>query len=74
MQAEVSELNAERLAWVKNMRRQFSPKEMLTDDGEINQEYFKPTQVFLEQNELPFLGRKWIYKMPILNPGIDWTP
>ena len=43
--SEGNALESERLDWVKNMRRQFSPKEMLTDDGEINQEYFKPTQV-----------------------------
>ncbi len=40
---------AERLEWVKSMRNKFSPSAMLSADGEINQEFFKPTQVAKEQ-------------------------
>ena len=36
---------ADQLEWVKFMRRKFSPQEMLNADGQINQEFFKPTQV-----------------------------
>lgn len=31
--------------WVRMMRRKFSPQEMLLPDGEINQDFFKPTKV-----------------------------
>ena len=45
MQAEEPSTSAQ-LQFVKSMRRQFSPPDMLTPDGEINQDFFKPTQVF----------------------------
>jgi hypothetical protein len=36
---------SKQLEWVKSMRKQFSPPGLLTPEGEINQDYFKPTQV-----------------------------
>ena len=36
----------ERLQWVHDMRSAFSPPAMLTDDGDIRQEFFKPKKVF----------------------------
>ena len=35
----------ERLQWVHDMRSAFSPATMLTEDGAINQEFFKPKKV-----------------------------
>ena len=35
----------ERLQWVHDMRAAFSPAAMLTDDGDIRQEFFKPKKV-----------------------------
>lgn len=37
----------ERLQWVHDMRSAFSPAAMLTDEGSINQEFFKPTKVVM---------------------------
>lgn len=37
----------ERLQWVHDMRAAFSPAAMLTDDGDIRQEFFKPKKVVL---------------------------
>ncbi|KAK9828761.1 hypothetical protein WJX72_001961 [[Myrmecia] bisecta] len=36
-----------RLDWVRSMRRQFSPLEMLNPDGSIHQDFFKPKRVVL---------------------------
>ena len=32
-------------SWATEMRQKFSPPEMLNEDGSINQDFFKPTQV-----------------------------
>ena len=40
----------ERLQWVHDMRSAFSPAAMLTEDGAINQEFFKPKQVFADSH------------------------
>ncbi|DBB09808.1 hypothetical protein WJX82_006732 [Trebouxia sp. C0006] len=37
----------ERLQWVHDMRAAFSPAAMLTEEGSINQEFFKPTKVVM---------------------------
>eukprot|EP00884_Botryococcus_braunii_P004742 jgi/Botrbrau1/14269/Bobra.0368s0002.1 len=39
--------------WVRDLRQLFSPPGMLNDDGSINQQFFKPKQVFLVEE------RKW---------------
>ena len=45
MESDDRSNTAARIEWVKSMRQKFSPPEMLSADGEINQEFFKPTQV-----------------------------
>lgn len=34
-----------RMEWVHNMRRMFSPADMIAEDGSILQDFFKPKQV-----------------------------
>lgn len=36
-----------RLQWVQEMRRHFSPPDMIAEDGSIRQEFFKPKHVML---------------------------
>lgn len=36
--------------WARQMRLQLSPKQILTDDGYINQEFFKPDKVSVKDN------------------------
>lgn len=36
---------AAQLEWVKSMRRQFGPADMLNPGGDINQDFFKPEKV-----------------------------
>ncbi|PNH06432.1 hypothetical protein TSOC_007217 [Tetrabaena socialis] len=51
---------ADRLEFVREMRRRFSPKAMLKDDGSIDQDFFKPRRVVLVQAGAPGGPRtKW---------------
>lgn len=46
---------ASNIAWVKDMRRQFSPKDLCSEDGEINQDFFKPKRIVIQLTD----DKKW---------------
>lgn len=47
--------DAEKIDWVIEMRRKFSPEGMLNEDGTINQDFFKPKRVVIIDDK----GKKW---------------
>ncbi|KAG2486117.1 hypothetical protein HYH03_015212 [Edaphochlamys debaryana] len=56
--------SAERLQYVIDMRRKFSPPGMLNPDGSINQDFFKPRRVVLVQERAKWgdVERDGLYK------------
>jgi len=44
---DIEQHEKEKQEWSRKMRLMFSPKDMISEDGSLNQEYFKPKQEIL---------------------------
>lgn len=47
MTVRVEERVDERIAWGNALRKQFSPAGVATEDGSLNQEFFKPKRTLM---------------------------